>query len=39
MYYRVGAAGLGRVLPTTDTNGNPGGNGGGGFILVELERM
>ena len=39
MYYRVGAAGLGRVLPTAVTNGNPGGNGGGGFILVELERM
>lgn len=39
LYYRIGAYGKGRVLPTAVTNGNSGADGGGGFILVEFERL
>jgi hypothetical protein len=39
MYYRIGALGKGRVLPAADTNGKSGGDGAGGFILVEFERL
>lgn len=39
LYYRIGSFGKGRVLPTAVTNGNPGNNGSGGFILVEFERL
>lgn len=39
MYYRAGAGGKGRVFPTAQTNGNSGGDGVAGFVLVELEKI
>lgn len=39
LYYQAGRRGLGRVLPTASTNGNPGGDGSFGFLMVELEKI